>query len=309
MIQIRPTIPDQDVVRICEIQNQFDPEPLDPKSYIKRMKDKPEGWVWVRISAEQDGELNGFAFARRSSVAPEGSFMLTVAVDERAQGQGIGKELFAAVHSEVKTLGGTQLVALLRETHPRARKFFADRGFRLAMSLRESWLELASVPEKSVPIPDGYNLLRWSELEDSPENRERFFQMYLRMDADEPTGQLIGLNDRAMVERTTFDPESTDPELLFILEHNGEWVAHHQLVQIVDGDWTEATIPFTGTLPEYRRRGLAKMLKELGVQEVRKKGTKRLLTNNNSLNAPMIAINEKQGFKDEPGWQLMVHEL
>jgi ribosomal protein S18 acetylase RimI-like enzyme len=56
-------------------------------------------------------------------------------------------------------------------------------------------------------------------------------------------------------------------------------------------------IQSTGLLRAYRGRGLGKRIKEWEIEYVRRNGFRRILTNCRESNTPMIAINEKYGFR------------
>ena len=53
---------------------------------------------------------------------------------------------------------------------------------------------------------------------------------------------------------------------------------------------------FTGTLPDYRGRGLGRLVKLAVVRRLAELGIVRLLTVNHDENAAMLAINERLGF-------------
>ena len=56
-------------------------------------------------------------------------------------------------------------------------------------------------------------------------------------------------------------------------------------------------IQSTGLLAAYRRKGLGKQIKQWQIEYARQHGFSRVVTNCRESNAPMIAINEKFGFK------------
>ncbi|HWI66605.1 MAG TPA: hypothetical protein VNT75_32740, partial [Symbiobacteriaceae bacterium] len=99
--------------------------------------------------------------------------------------------------------------------------------------------------------------------------------------------------------------------------------ARHDLLLIAaDGDrfvgetflrWNEPTrsmyTNYTGVLPEYRGRHLALALKVLGVRLARKFGAVTMRTNNDSENGPMLAVNRKLGYRDEPGLYFLVKQI
>lgn len=55
-------------------------------------------------------------------------------------------------------------------------------------------------------------------------------------------------------------------------------------------------------LRDYRGRGLAQALKLQTVLLARRAGMRTIRTNNDSLNAPMLAVNRKLGYRPEPGY-------
>ena len=59
---------------------------------------------------------------------------------------------------------------------------------------------------------------------------------------------------------------------------------------------------FTGVRREYRGRGIALALKLLAIDFCCRSGAGRVRTNNDSKNAPMLAINRRLGYLPEPGW-------
>jgi mycothiol synthase len=63
----------------------------------------------------------------------------------------------------------------------------------------------------------------------------------------------------------------------------------------------------TATLPEYRRRGLALLVKLAAARWAADAGIERLLTENDEDNAGMLTINERLGYRplyDQRGWAL-----
>jgi GNAT superfamily N-acetyltransferase len=59
---------------------------------------------------------------------------------------------------------------------------------------------------------------------------------------------------------------------------------------------------FTGVLREYRGRGLAQALKLQTILLAKREGVRYVRTNNDSKNAPMLAVNRKLGYMPEPGY-------
>jgi GNAT superfamily N-acetyltransferase len=54
---------------------------------------------------------------------------------------------------------------------------------------------------------------------------------------------------------------------------------------------------FTGVLPEYRSRGLARLVKLATIRHLAGRGVTLLVTDNDERNAPMLAVNERLGYR------------
>lgn len=305
MLLVRTSDPDRDALRIAEIHNQYDPEPIVAASYAEKMKKTPPKWSVVRLSAEKDGEMVAFAYARRNPDMKPGLFLLTIGVNGSDQGMGVGDALLPHVVEAVRAAGGRRLVAMVRESHPYASNFFAKRGFDLKMVLREGILDVQQAEARLFSLPAGFRLVRWSDLEDTSESRARFVSTLQQMDEDEPGTEYFGGFDSVSIERDAFDPDLSDPHYCYLVDHEGEWVAHHQFKQVEPDSWDQASITFTGTLKAFRRRGLATALKNLAVAEMKALGVQRVITHNDSTNIAMLAINNAQGFVEKPGWAMM----
>jgi ribosomal protein S18 acetylase RimI-like enzyme len=65
----------------------------------------------------------------------------------------------------------------------------------------------------------------------------------------------------------------------------------------VDLPGQRAVTAFTGTLPEYRGRGLARLVKLAVLRRLVERGVTLCLTDNHERNAPMLAVNTRLGFR------------
>jgi ribosomal protein S18 acetylase RimI-like enzyme len=94
--------------------------------------------VATLVAVDVEGALTGYAQVRRRSAPPgipERSCELwRFYVDRPWQGQGLARELMAAVRQLAKDLGGEALWLAVWEHNPRARAFYLREGFHLAGS-------------------------------------------------------------------------------------------------------------------------------------------------------------------------------
>jgi hypothetical protein len=84
-------------------------------------------------------------------------------------------------------------------------------------------------------------------------------------------------------------------EDLYIVRDGSKWVA---LSSYDRSDVTSETVStdLSGVVPDYRRRGICTSLKILALDDLKKKGFKKVFTGNEE-NNPMFQINLMLGFK------------
>lgn len=88
------------------------------------------------------------------------------------------------------------------------------------------------------------------------------------------------------------------PDGLFILADGERWVG---LSGVLCLEGRPAYTYFTGVDRDYRGRGLATALKLATIEFVQRLGIAAMRTNNDTVNYPMVAVNEKLGYRRLPG--------
>jgi GNAT superfamily N-acetyltransferase len=64
-----------------------------------------------------------------------------------------------------------------------------------------------------------------------------------------------------------------------------------------DREGARAANEMTGTAPEFRRRGLARLAKEATIRWAAEAGVRTIVTSNDTTNADMLALNEHLGYR------------
>lgn len=97
-----------------------------------------------------------------------------------------------------------------------------------------------------------------------------------------------------------FDPEDWAQFTSHWMIVDGEIIGCSAIVHDADYDETARPgslwIASTGVLPEYRRKGFGKMLKEWQIRYAKEHRFKVIVTNMRKSNSPIIRLNEKLGF-------------
>jgi mycothiol synthase len=299
-----PTIRDfqaSDLTEIVRVQHAA--VPLHPWSVgeLERDLEKLEERLQYHwCIAESNGELLGFSrFARNAGSYHAQRFGLDLCVDPDFQSRGIGTALYLTTLEKLQSFDTISLRTQVRESDVRGLRFAKDRGFLETKRDFESTLELASFDfaafERS--IPEGIELKNFRDL-DSPDFRRQFHQVFstVRLDvprAEPPTPLTFGFFEENVLD---------DPELIpevFVFTMRGE-----QILGFTGGysgaqpGWVDQWL--TAVVREARGQGLATAIKVRSLRAALELGFKTVRTDNDTKNAPMLAVNDKLGYQRQP---------
>lgn len=258
-----------------------------------------ENWVVEERSSRKVVGLGSMAHSPFSYDAHK--FWTGVVVDPEHRGRGIGRALSALIEWEALAHRAVCLWTNVRKDDPRSLEFARKQGFAELRRLWMSTLDLSrarpvSPPERLAALEkQGIRFTTLAEEgPDRPEVRRRLFDLATVASRDVPR-----VGEYTPISFEQFVGELSSPGFLpeaFFLACSGErYVAMSNLERpLAEPD--SLRVGFTGTRPEFRGKGLASELKRRAFEYARHQGARYLRTVNDSLNLPMWAINEKQGF-------------
>lgn len=303
-----------DLERIAQISNTFESHKISAESLMEQLEHPRRDERRIQLVAvEVEAGVVGFATIVRYLWQAQGLVVVWLAVDTPYQRQGIGTALHQAALSEAKKLSGNRISSYVRDDLPMSLDFALNLGFERKRHVYESALplhefdsthyqEVINMVERS-----GIRLATLAELSDVETLRRRHYELFSRLCAGIP-----GEED---------DPCIPFDQYCQILFDSPGYRADLQVVAL-DGDRligmatsmyrsknNELYNYLTGVDSQYRRRGIALALKVRSLCLAQSAGVTETSTHNSSLNYPMVALNQRLGYRARPGIFALEREL
>jgi GNAT superfamily N-acetyltransferase len=250
---------------------------------------------WV---AEVDGALVGHAHAGFEwSVPTPGKGRFWIGVLPERRGRGIGAELYRQVEEYLRS-GGAWRLRTWVDADPAGERFVRQRGFEHTGADRVSEADPRQVDFSELSALEAAAAAARFRLAPLAEVRNRVEDLFeicrqgeLDMPSDEPETALD-------FEGWQWD-ELEHPNL----SDEGSFVALAEKRPVslafltVDPERRMAYNQMTATLPQFRRRGLALLVKLAAARWAAENGIERLLTENDRENVGMLALNDRLGYR------------
>jgi len=315
-IHLRPEEPHHDFAEIATLissQEEFAQSEQDLlDDYLKNEATR----LRFRVAEDEPGHLLGFSWAWRHWLRPErADFYLLVKPEHRQKGAGrcLYDDLLAAVETQgIKTLGTGVM-----EDSPESLRFVERRGFYEVRHGIHMELDLDAFDDK--PFEAIINRLK--------EEGFCFTSMEELGNTEEAQRKLYALNDTA--QRSTLgqngDPAWSSFESFQKSVCGAKWYRPAGQVVVIDtatGTWAAMSAIscvgganfaynlFTGVDMAYRGRQLGQAVKVLALRYARDVlKVHSVQTDHNTENLPMIAIDQKLGYRKTWGKHFMEKEI
>jgi mycothiol synthase len=250
--------------------------------------------------AEWDGRVVGFSrFARNAGSYHAQKFGLDLCVDPDFQSRGIGKALYLATLEKVQKFDAISLRTQVRESDARGLRFAQDRGFLETKRDFESTLELASFDFAAFerPLPKGIELKNFRDF-DSPEFRRQFHKVFSIVRLDVPRAEPPTPLTFEFFEENVLDDPEVIPEVFVFAMRGDQILGFTGGYQGAQPGWVDQWL--TAVTREARGQGLATAIKVHSLRAALELGFKTVRTDNDTQNAPMLAVNDKLGSQRQP---------
>jgi ribosomal protein S18 acetylase RimI-like enzyme len=313
LITCRPVDPNRDFPGIVALVNAIDPESITVNEYARtyhRSTPEQRAYRAVAIDTHTQEHVRGYAVAIHRDGMPPGHVILWLGVNPQWREQGIGSSLYDHMVSFLKTSGWevTSLESDVSDACPNCLAFAEHRGFHIERHLFESTLDLAQFNASAFQEilesveAQGIRFLSFAELPRSADVQQRLYDLDQRIALDMPGGNWFPLTFETF-QQQLFDDLSCEPQGKIIAVDGEEWIG--LAIVLLYRESNAAYNFMTGVDRRYRGRKIGLALKLLTIQYAKERGLAYLRTNNDSENTAILALNQKLGYRSEPGRYLL----
>lgn len=240
---------------------------------------RTEGEDAVRLVARQEQRVVGVA--RLRTYPGEDHCSVKVMVREDSRRRGAGRALLEALEAHVEATGRSTLHAIVEDDD--ASRIASQRwGFELTRTFRMSALD-----PRTLPTPPADPLVQPLHTRE----RGEIWQLFNAVVGDDPSGLSLETPWEEWLDDWE-DPRNR-PSLSHGVIVDGALVAFSQLGAAGTRAWSN----MTGTHPAYRGQGLALLAKQHTLYAAARAGIEQCFAGNDGDNAPMVAVNERLGYR------------
>lgn len=301
----------EDFATVVEIDNLCDPE---HRSTVEEFRYDYENfdrqrYVLRYYLVEVDGKAAGYGCSHHMPhrFHPQ-RFWIWIAVLPEFREKGIGSALYECILSDLRGLSAKFLETSTRETWTDTVHFLENRGFREVMRTWESHLDVKSFDPKPFERyvaraeREGITLVSLSEEKQrDPDWLQKLYDLHMAVMADVPSPTPFTPIPLEEFRRRMLEHPDLLPDGYFLAKVGEEYVGESFLFRL-PAEPGHLSQGLTGVRREHRGKGIAMALKLKVIGFAKSRGYTLIKTWNASTNLPMLAINEKLGFRRQPAW-------
>lgn len=288
----------EDLPAIVELRNQefpdFEFEASDIENDLRTLEDRFKPHFWL---AEEDGVLVGTLELQHDIGSfHEQKWNISVIVKPEFRQRGYGSELLSFAKSQCPNL--LEWVTIVRETCPEALTFAEKNGFVEDRRLFVSELDVSAIDLPEYVQSQGEITFHTLAERSDDVIWQSWYETFNEVRHDIPR--------RSPPTPIPFDiflehhirGEILAPDYSVYALENGRVVGFANCFRSVRENSLDQGL--TAVARSHRGTGLAQTLKKNQIHLAKKAGITRICTDNDSTNAPMLAINRGLGFQPQP---------
>ncbi|RJE86021.1 GNAT family N-acetyltransferase [Paenibacillus sp. 1011MAR3C5] len=252
-----------------------------------------------RVAVNASNDIVGYIWVWRAPWTEPGYLCMTLVVDPGSREKGIGDALLRHAYDWAEQLGASSLMSEVWDDHPRALEFAKRRGFIIerhayqsVLHLKDTSLELMEVEPEAILACNGLRLLTLAD-EPGEESERKLYELACATLRDVPSF-LGDVPDFIEWKKWNLQVDGFAPELVLIAADGDRFVGMTNVLYIAatNGLYHE----YTGVDRTYRGKKVGHALKLETIRVGKQRGADYIRTDNDSMNAPILAINRELGY-------------
>ncbi len=297
---LRPALPG-DYPVVADLYNRAFPEepPITAEWIVGIWKTVDPTRPALQVLAEVDATAVGFGVL---SAAPQARAMFILgAVEEAHRGRGVGTRLLQRLAEELDAPRDVRVN--VSEGSAPAIAFLRHHGFEERYRVFRSALDLGDFDpdsfarERRASADGGIRFVSLAEQDDEV-TRRRIHTLYSELLVDVPRPDPIRPAEFDNWQREWLEMSDSRPDLLVMAVDGDEIVGLSYIKAAPDGTGYNY---FSGVARDHRGRGLGTAIKIEALARAQDAHIRRVLTDNDTLNAPILAVNDRLGYERQAG--------
>lgn len=244
---------------------------------------------FIALVAEHNGSVVGWGNAALNIwTSTPGQGKTTIFVHPEHRRAGVGSELSELLHQHLADAGVLRTESFVQQE---SFGFAAKRGYDEIRRLHYSGVRLTELPEQP-PTPDGITLRSYDELDP-----RAAYTAEMLASADEPTDTPTDSIDYDDWIKNFWNDPAIDKRLSFATLVGDDPASEVASFTITTTDGDRLWSDFSGTVPQYRGRGLSKLVKAAALHRAAAAGVAAAYTSNDDRNGAMLSVNDWLGYR------------
>jgi len=281
--------------RLVAVHNALRPDdPATVEGFVDWRR-QAEGMAW--LVASDGGEDVGAGIGLVGWHSRPGTAFVEAWTLPAARRRGVGQALYDELVRWAAARGSVAVETAVAEDDAASHAWAGRRGFHEIGRESRLALDLEAVEAPVVDPPDGIAIATWAE---RPGIEQGLYAVFVEASPDIPGAEEAEVPPFETWLSNDMQGVADRPEAVFVAFAGDEIVGYAKLALApsqVDAAWHD----LTGVKRAWRGRGIAGALKRKQIAWAKGQGYRRLVTHNEERNEPIRRLNERYGYRLEPG--------
>jgi GNAT superfamily N-acetyltransferase len=311
--QIRPFDSATDLPDIAALFSQLE-HPVTAEDLQRRLLNAPPGFVrQYGLAFDEQAALAGIVTILRPPWIRPGHYWARVLVEPEARRQGTGAALLDYALTFIRQCGATHADSDVSDDCTPCLLFALRHQFDIERYTFFSHLYLTDFDASrftgviETVAASGVRFATLAELGNTLENQRKLYDLNRLCNTDNPAHEGWGFEDFETFRARVFEDAEFRADAQIIALDGEQWIGLSCLTYYEEANAMYNR--FTGVRPAYRGRHIALALKLLAIQCAQRYGIDYIVTNNDSENEPMLAINRRLGYQARSGIYRLLRKL